>query len=78
MCIYHFFSVLTDTLQLTAPGQKLICSYHEQSKKLVVGSGRNFGARGAVGGSLMLRTLLQSPVEEHDDSVSIEITVTQV
>ena len=64
--------------EVRAASPPLLCQYHEQSGKLVVGAGRNFGARGVVGGAVMLHTLLQPPAADSEKTVAIELSLTQV
>ena len=71
-------SALSPLVEVGAASPPLLCQYHEQSGKLVVGAGRNFGARGVVGGTVMLHTLLQPPAADSEKTVAIELSLTQV
>lgn len=44
----------------------------------MVGAGGILGARGAVGGCVMLHTILQPPVADSENMVSIELSLAQV
>lgn len=45
---------------------------------MVVAGGRCLGARAAISGSVMLRTILQPQREDGDDLVAIELPLQQV
>ena len=56
----------------------MLCTVHPGTSKLVVARGGSVGARGAMGGAVLLKTILQRPTDNGADKVSIELPVVQV
>ena len=44
----------------------------------MVATGGNLGARGSIGGSVLLQTILQPPAADSENVVSIDISLEQV
>ncbi|CAI8029167.1 Baculoviral IAP repeat-containing protein 6 [Geodia barretti] len=69
-------TLLNTTRPEPAPS-RLLCCHHERSGKLVMVGGGRLGARGPIGGSMMIKTLLQPAREDMEDSVSIELSLSE-
>ena len=49
------------------------CALHAPTSKFVAASGRTLGARGVMGGALLLNTMLQPPLVKVADEVVVEL-----
>ena len=51
---------------------------HPETSKLVVAAGNRLGARSSYGRSILLATILQTPVTNPQDEVCVEVPMEQV
>ena len=51
---------------------------HPETSKVVVAAGNRLGARSSYGRSILLATILQTPVTNPQDEVSVEVPMEQV
>ena len=84
MCTREHLQYITSVELASPPASKddspppVLCLAHPSTSKLVVVQGKKLGARGTIGGSVMLKTILQTAASKPSDEVCIEVPVAQV